>query len=373
MRKELKNRLKKPENIPIIIGAIIAFVGMTIPFFIMWMAKTTFNVSSFEKLGTVGDFFGGTTVGLLSLASMLFVIAAIVMQKDELKLQREELQYTRAELEKTREEHAMTNKTMKLQQFETTFFNLINLHKDTLQESIYTNIYNTEKYNGREALKIHFECINRKFENEIVEVFLLDYLANDRNDSEKRFTAIAEIIYGLIYCDYKNPSYFNFHFPIPLMPLDVFTKEISKDFIDTSDEHKRSFIRRLNKKDLENISNHLNDNHLLIEFSNKYLEDNYYKEEALKKAINDENFELYNYTKIVTLIFSLIAGNDSINNEMTNEEKHRYALILVSQLTTLEITLLNYYAKLAGKDELDKYLNKFSVVSLENKLENSIV
>ena len=356
------------------IGAVIAFVGVTIPFCIMWMTKKPFKVSSFERLGTVGDFFGGTTVGLLSLASMLFVIAAIVMQKDELKLQREELQHTRAELEKTREEHAITNKTMKLQQFETTFFNLINLLKDNLQETTYTNLFKFEnQYNGRGALEKHFESINSMFEYAIVQVFLLEYLANDKIDKDERLTALVEIVYGLIYCGYKNPIDFNIDSNPLLITLEEFTEEISKDLIDASDEHKKSFIRRLNKRDFEDITNHLHHNHLLSEFNNQYLVKNYYKEEALKYAINADSFDLFNYTKIVTLIFSLIDGDDSLNNTMTNEEKNRYALIFVSQLTALEITLLNYYSELAGKDDLGYYLKKFAVITLETKLENSIV
>ncbi|WP_157827591.1 hypothetical protein [Niallia nealsonii] len=42
-------------------------------------------------MGTVGDYLGGTSVGLLSLASILFVVAVIIMQKEELALQKDEL------------------------------------------------------------------------------------------------------------------------------------------------------------------------------------------------------------------------------------------------------------------------------------------
>jgi hypothetical protein len=52
--------------------------------------------------------------------------AAIIMQKEELALQREEVK-------KTREEYEITNNTMKKQQFDNTFFNMVNLHNDIVK------------------------------------------------------------------------------------------------------------------------------------------------------------------------------------------------------------------------------------------------
>ncbi len=116
--KKIRLWLSRKENIVIIIGAVFAITAIATPFTIL--VKTGWNISydQFDKLGVVGDFFGGTTVGLLSLASIIFVIAAIVMQKEELALQREEVR-------KTREEYEVTNQTMKKQQFENTFFNML--------------------------------------------------------------------------------------------------------------------------------------------------------------------------------------------------------------------------------------------------------
>ncbi|MGN7403415.1 putative phage abortive infection protein [Cytobacillus praedii] len=117
--------ISRKENIVIIIGGVIALIALSTPFTILFKTGWIISYEQFEKLGVVGDFFGGTTVGLLSLASIVFVIAAIVMQKEELALQREEVK-------KTREEYEVTNQTMKKQQFDNTFFNMISLHNDIL-------------------------------------------------------------------------------------------------------------------------------------------------------------------------------------------------------------------------------------------------
>ncbi|MGA3598594.1 hypothetical protein [Lysinibacillus agricola] len=120
-KKSFKEWIKENENKWIIGGIITICFAIATPFIIYSISNSTLSADSFAKLGTVGDFLGGSTVGLFSLASILFLISTIVMQRKELGLQREELQLTREELVKANEQYEITNKTMKLQQFETTF------------------------------------------------------------------------------------------------------------------------------------------------------------------------------------------------------------------------------------------------------------
>lgn len=70
--------------------------------------------------GTFGDMFGSVNA-LFSGLALAGIILTILMQKQELKLQRDELS-------ETRKEFATQNETLKLQRFENTFFNLLNLH-----------------------------------------------------------------------------------------------------------------------------------------------------------------------------------------------------------------------------------------------------
>lgn len=79
---------------------------------------------------------------------MLFVIASISMQRKQLDMQQDELKMQREELAKTREEFELTNKTLTKQQFESTFFNMINLHHNLLKDldggrTFFENTYHT--------------------------------------------------------------------------------------------------------------------------------------------------------------------------------------------------------------------------------------
>ncbi|MGE8533138.1 MAG: putative phage abortive infection protein [Chryseobacterium sp.] len=76
--------------------------------------------------GLFGDMFGASNA-LFTGLSFVGVIIAIRLQSQELKLQRKELELTRNEMELTRDEFAIQNSTMKVQQFENTFFQMISL------------------------------------------------------------------------------------------------------------------------------------------------------------------------------------------------------------------------------------------------------
>ena len=71
-----------------------------------------------QNRGSYGDLFGFTNT-LFSGLAFVGVIAAILIQSEELKLQREELKETRSEFEQQ-------NNTLKKQAFENTFFNIQN-------------------------------------------------------------------------------------------------------------------------------------------------------------------------------------------------------------------------------------------------------
>lgn len=85
------------------------------------------------KLGVIGDYFGGMlnpVFGFLSLLALLYTIniqlQALKIQSEELKLTREELEATREELARSAKAQEESSKTFKQQQFESTFFSLLN-------------------------------------------------------------------------------------------------------------------------------------------------------------------------------------------------------------------------------------------------------
>ncbi|QCJ45521.1 hypothetical protein FAY30_26650 (plasmid) [Bacillus sp. S3] len=70
---------------------------------------------SFDDLGTYGDFIGGGTIPFLTIASILYVVETIKLQKKQLIIQEKEINDTKKTLEEQ-------NKTARMQRFENTFF-----------------------------------------------------------------------------------------------------------------------------------------------------------------------------------------------------------------------------------------------------------
>ena len=131
MKEWFLGKWGKVENRYIIsaIGTIIFAILLPLVIYIFRNKK---NYSTLDTLGPVGDFFGGATIAFFNIASFLMLVAAIVMQKEELSLQRKELKATRNEYE-------ITNATMKRQQFESTFFNMISLNHAIVNALVYTD------------------------------------------------------------------------------------------------------------------------------------------------------------------------------------------------------------------------------------------
>jgi uncharacterized protein YacL (UPF0231 family) len=95
-------------------------------------------------------------MSLIRLAFLVLIIT-IFIQKDELKLQREELKGQKEQLEKQ-------NKLYETQFFETTFFNMINLHHKIIDS------LSKENLSGRQVLNKEITTlINKHYNNKTIE------------------------------------------------------------------------------------------------------------------------------------------------------------------------------------------------------------
>lgn len=121
---------------------IAIFAGVILIWVVSWLGISQY-FQCHEERGTFGDMFGAVNA-LFSGLAFAGLIITLLYQKEELKLQREELKQTRAELKGQKREFEIQNKTLKQQQFSTTFFQLLN--------AMQTNIGNIEiRYgNGRQ-------------------------------------------------------------------------------------------------------------------------------------------------------------------------------------------------------------------------------
>ncbi len=74
-----------------------------------------------DKLSLIGEFFGGAIGPIWALSGVILFYLALIYQRRELELQREELVETRHIMESQ-------SKTIQIQQFENTFFQLLEFH-----------------------------------------------------------------------------------------------------------------------------------------------------------------------------------------------------------------------------------------------------
>jgi putative phage abortive infection protein len=86
-----------------------------------------------SSAGEFGDMFGGVNA-LFSGLAFLGVIIAILLQKRELALQRKELEQTREELAGQKQQLALQNATFRQQAFDSTFFQMLSLHHQIVNE-----------------------------------------------------------------------------------------------------------------------------------------------------------------------------------------------------------------------------------------------
>lgn len=119
--------------------------------------------------GTFGDSFGALNA-LFSGLAFAGLIVTLIMQKDELSMQREELDEAKQELRQQSIEFKKQNKTMNLQRFENTFFNMLDL-----QETITRNLH-YDCPDGADS----FECVGRMVFNKFYTYKMLDFEENIR-------------------------------------------------------------------------------------------------------------------------------------------------------------------------------------------------
>lgn len=79
--------------------------------------------------GQFGDRFGATNA-LFSGFTIIGLIYTIFLQREDLRIARDSFHQQQQELILSRQESKQQNRTLKLQRFETTFFNMVNLHME---------------------------------------------------------------------------------------------------------------------------------------------------------------------------------------------------------------------------------------------------
>ena len=137
---------EKSSKILLWLGIILFAIGI-----ILFLWKENFsndNVINSEKIAQFGDFIGGIIGSVWSLAGVILFYVALTEQREDIKINREtlnaqvdalhqqikEFELQRSELKETRKVFKEQSETLKIQRFENTFFQLINLHHEIIDK-----------------------------------------------------------------------------------------------------------------------------------------------------------------------------------------------------------------------------------------------
>jgi len=116
----------------------------------LFLLKDHIAKGAINDRGTFGDMFGAANA-LFSGLAFAGIIWTILLQRNELRLQREESQ-------SSRDEAIEQNKTLKLQRFENTFFNMLNLQNEIVKNLKFKQLEGRQVID--EAQKMLFSYIN---------------------------------------------------------------------------------------------------------------------------------------------------------------------------------------------------------------------
>ena len=133
------------ENIPQTkkLICILLVFALLVFFFVLGVYIYYFNALSIIKdtatWGTFGDYFGGTLNPIISLLALIGLLYTIHQQAQEMKATREELKQASEQQRKQVEQQSRQSEIFNLQQFESTFFSLLEQHNNILEKIIVNN------------------------------------------------------------------------------------------------------------------------------------------------------------------------------------------------------------------------------------------
>lgn len=128
-----ENKKENTNYLPLILLSI----GVVLLYFSSWLLIGHF-INTPEEQGQFGDQFGAVNA-LFSGLAFAGLIFTIILQKKELSLQREELADTRKELKGQKLQLVEQNKTLRIQRFENTFFNMMELQQQIVSGMKFQN------------------------------------------------------------------------------------------------------------------------------------------------------------------------------------------------------------------------------------------
>lgn len=338
-----------------------------------------------SDLGGIGDFIGGTTVAFLTAASVVLLLATIIMQRKEIKISQlsikelvKQTEATVRQAEEAREETKISNVTMKKQQFETTFFNMINLHHRILGEIKINDSH------GREAIKYFYGSVKKNYETKVKIIYSNslkeEALAGDieiLNDLVKQIYLALELDW--FKKEFENEYYhefYNYGEEDSYELSENFYKSIKESTNNKWNEKKKNLLLHYEVNIKGNITEYKKilsrnaldfyefkdvDNHYLLKFNEEYNK-NPLKElrrEAYESSYKEKENQIGHYYRNLYRIVKLIQSEDfGLDEKNTDFEKSKYRGILRAQLSSYELLMVFYNVAYSEKGEKFKELLK---------------
>lgn len=341
----VKYKQLKQSRVWLVVGVLVSFLAILSPVITYFtISKFSIDEDLLSILGTAGDFLGGTTF-LLALASILFVISSIMIQKEELELSRKEVRDSVVQLKES-------NDNMKVQQIETSFFNLINLLNTNKYETIWVEQIN-ENYEPERiellALKTFYN--DTKIDDyELFDEFLSEYFSQD--------LPLIKLFEDYDYAHYKlNHEYLIFS--AQEKDIENFISFIGR----TESPYRRLTIYQI-KKFLEIYD----DENEFVTYVKSNLRRIFEKTklESIREFNERYNFPLDPFLQSYISIVSLIDSRDEI------KDKDFYLRILTGQLKSYEIHSIKEFVFANYNLQLNYLAMKYSSLRLISELEKKI-
>lgn len=182
--------------------AIILFSGVALLFGLCWVFLDFAIGGESTELGQFGDKFGFVNA-LFSGLAFAGLIYTIVLQRKELELQRLELQETRKELSAQTRQFEIQNSTIKKEQFESTFFSLLQQHQ-MLVNDLYLKLDYKER-GSNDWIEKSLECHGRGVFKELLTKRPQKRLSGETHYFLDIVEGLKEEKYGLDYTSKYPP------------------------------------------------------------------------------------------------------------------------------------------------------------------------
>ncbi|MGG5757928.1 putative phage abortive infection protein [Bacillus toyonensis] len=326
VNKDKDKNLELGARILTVIGVAMVLIAIVTPFIIFHLQPTYL-----ADLGPVGDFIGGTTVTFLTGASVFLLIATNRMQRKELQMSRQSIdemvkqteasvEQMKASVQQAKEakiEAQITNGTMKRQQFETTFFNMITLHNNN------TDKLRNKDFKGNEVIKDALDNFSDYYGDLVSSKFKKSYLTDD-------YEEVADLIKYLQMHGFKEVK--SVQTSIKAEVVDAFEKLDFRELIKAKVE--KGII-----KEFQSFAYQRADENLI-----SYA---YYEFE-----INHDSI-LSSYFNSITTIIKFLSESEFEKEDKQNGTLNNniYREILFSQFSPHEMMMIYYFAKYSSSNE----------------------